>query len=277
MGKAILNGSSSKVVERCLAKPDLHKIWDRSYYTAENEKFFEQAFAYITRVLNAPKNATFLDAGCGSCVHSIRLANRGFLVQAVDFSESVIKKAQRNVKAKGLEGRIKIQREDLCALSFENDSFNYVLCWGVLMHIPDLVGAMSELTRVLKPGGMLVVSESNMYSLQAVIRRRLKRYLGKEKEELNKTPAGLEYWWTISNTGTLLTRHTNIRWLIKIFRNKGLTVKKRLACQFTDAYTKVSWRELRNLIHVFNELWFRYLRIPCFALGNIVILEKKKS
>jgi 2-polyprenyl-3-methyl-5-hydroxy-6-metoxy-1,4-benzoquinol methylase len=270
-----MNGSSSKLVDSCLAKPGIHQLWDSAYHTTENEKFFEQAFDYITRILRAPKNSTFLDAGCGSCIHSIRLADRGFLVQAVDFSESVLKKAEANVKAKGLGAKIKIKREDLRALSFENDTFKYVLCWGVLMHIPDLEKAISELARVLKPGGTLVISENNMYSLQAIIRRSLKRYLGKGEEYVNNTPSGLEYWRTIDNTGMLLTRHANIRYLIKRFKREGLTLKKRVACQFTDAYTKVSWRVVKNLIHAFDGLWFMYVRIPYLALGNIVILEKK--
>jgi 2-polyprenyl-3-methyl-5-hydroxy-6-metoxy-1,4-benzoquinol methylase len=270
-----MNDLKSKEVERFLAKPDIHQQWVSAYRTAENEPFFEQAFDYIARVLNAPKNSTFLDAGCGTCAHSIRLANLGFLVQAVDLSESVLKEAEANVKAKGLETKISIRREDICSLSFEDETFSYILCWGVLMHIPDLEAAISELTRVLKPGGALVIGENNMYSLEAIILRSLKRFLRKEKASVKKTPAGMEYWTTTS-AGTLLVREANTQWMIERFKSRGLTVKKHVARQFTELYLRFCSPLLKSLIHGFNNFWFKYIKIPHPALGSLVILQKEE-
>ena len=98
-----MNDSRSEVVEEFLAKPDIHRKWIDTYYSAENEAFCEQEFDYVTKILNAPENSVFLDAGCGTCAHSVRLVNRGFFVQAIDFSEAVLKLARDNVKARGLE------------------------------------------------------------------------------------------------------------------------------------------------------------------------------
>lgn len=270
-----MNESKSKMAEEHLAKPDIHEQWEKAYRSGENEKFYEQAFDYITRVLNAPQNSTLLDAGCGTCAHSVRLANRGFLVWAVDFSECVLEKARANVKAKGLEDKIKVQRENILSLSFEERSFSYILCWGVLMHIPDLEKAISELSRVLKPGGTLVVSEVNMYSLQSIILRNLRRFLGKGRAIVKRTPAGLEHWSNNADA-PLLTRQADIRWLIERFTSERFILKKRLSGQFTEIYTRVSSRLLKSLIHVFNRFWFRYIKIPHFAIGNIVILQKER-
>lgn len=271
-----MNDSKSKKVERFLAKPDIHEKWEHDYRTTEAQNFYEEAFDYITHFLSAPKDSIFLDAGCGTCAHSIRLAKRGFLVQAVDFSENILEKAKANVRAKAVETRIIIQREDILSFSFKDETFDYVLCWGVLMHIPDLEKAISELTRILKPGGTLVISEANMYSLQAIILRNLKRFLGKEKAEVKKTPAGIEYW-IISSSGALLTREANIRWLNDRFRNNGFSVRKRVAGQLTELYTRVSFRPLKKLIHGLNKYWFKYIKIPHPAFGNIVILEKGRK
>lgn len=270
-----MNETKSKLVEQCLAKLDIHQEWKSTYLTAQNDKFFEQAFDYIARVLNAPKNSTILDVGCGTCAHSIRLANRGFLVQAVDFSESVLKEAEAEVKTNGLEIKISIQCEDILSLPFEDEAFRYILCWGVLMHIPDLEKATAELTRVLKPGGMLVIGENNMYSLESIILPILKRFLRKEKANVMKTPAGMEYWKNAS-AGALLYREANIQWLIDKFESKRFTVKKHVARQFTELYVKVPSPLLRTLIHGFNNFWFKYVKIPHFAFGNIVILQKEK-
>ncbi len=270
-----MDESKSRLVEHRLTKPDLHEQWKKDFRTVENEKFYEQAFDYIVSVLGAPKNSTILDAGCGSCAHSVRLAGRGFFVQAVDFSETVLENAKANVKAKGLEDKIRIQRENILALSFEDKSFDYILCWGVLMHIPDLNKAISELARVIRPAGILVISEANMHSLQSIVLHNLRRLFRKGRATLRKTPTGMEYW--IDNAdGLMLTRQSNIKWLIKRFNNDGFTVITRLAGQFTEIYTRISSRLMRRLIHAFNRFWFKYIKLPHLAFGNVIILRKQK-
>lgn len=273
--KIPLNRERSKLVKESLSRPDIHQQWRGAYRTAENEEFFENAFDYITAILNVPKDSVFLDAGCGSCAQSIRLAKRGFLVQAVDFSESILEVARTQVKAKGLENRISIQQEDILALSFGDNSFNYILCWGVLMHIPDLERAISELSRVLKPKGILVISEGNSRSLQSIILRKAEPFLRKKNRVVKETAAGIEYW-NIGPLGVLLTRYTEIGWLMDRFKHNQFIVKKRLAGEFTDVYVKVSFPLLKSLIRAFNNLWFKYIKSPYLAFGNILILQKKK-
>src|SRR5919112_2064790 len=85
-----------------------------------------------------------------------RLPRRGFGVRAVDFSESALEMGRAYVEAQGLGDRIELGRESLLELSFPDESFDYALCWGVLMHVPDAERAVAELARVLRPGGMLV-------------------------------------------------------------------------------------------------------------------------
>jgi len=129
-GGELMSDSDSELVERLLARPDVHRQWSSGYRTADNESFFEQAFDYVVRVLQPPPDATFLDVGCGSCAHSVRLARRGFKVHAVDFSESALRMAAEHLKAQGLEDRITLGRETLLDLSFPDESFDYALCWA---------------------------------------------------------------------------------------------------------------------------------------------------
>ncbi len=272
--KQDLEGSESQLVEDLLAKPDIHQRWIETYYNDENEAFCEQEFDYVTKILNAPKDSVILDAGCGDCTHSIRLAKRGFFVQAVDCSEAVLQLAEENVKARGSQERIHIQHGNLLGLPFEDGAFNYALCCGVLMHIPDLEKALSKLARVLRSGGRLVVSEANMYSLEAVVCRTLRRFLKRGRAVMKETPAGLEYW-TTDSAGTLLTRQANMRWLIEGFRSLGFALQKRLAGQFTELYTRISSRSLKKVLFAFNNFWFIHVKIPVGALGNILILEKR--
>lgn len=268
-----MNPTDSQLVQGLLAGPGIHRKWEAAYRTPENEKFYDHAFDYIVRVINPPLNAMILDVGCGICAHSVRLVKHGFIVHGIDCSETILREAKLNVKSKGLESKIGIHCADILSLPFRDETFNYVLCWGVLMHIPDLEKAMGEISRVLTPGGMLIVSETNMYSLQSRIFRNLRRFLKKERADPRATPAGLEHWSSTPD-GKLVTRETNVTWLIDAFKRNGLRVTTRVSGQFTEAYTRVSIRPIKHVIHAFNKLWFRYVRIPYPAFGNIVILEK---
>jgi len=268
--------SESKDVEKTFQEADIHRQWEDSYGTEENAKFYEQVFNYIASVLNAQKNSTILDVGCSTGTHSIRLVKRGFSVLAVDYSEYVLKIAELNLQDSSLKDNIKLQHENILSLSFAARTFDYILCWGVLMHIPDIEKAISELDRVLKKDGILVISEANMFSLQSIILRSLKLLLGKEKATVKKTAAGLEYW-SLTSSGKLLTREANIRWLKRQFKSKGFTIKKHVSGQFTELYTKFSFGLTIKFIHYFNYLWFKYVRIPHLAFGNIIILEKHRT
>jgi 2-polyprenyl-3-methyl-5-hydroxy-6-metoxy-1,4-benzoquinol methylase len=269
-----MSDSKSKLVESLLAKPDVHEQWESGYRTTDNERFYEQAFDYIAEVLKPPAGATFLDVGCGPCAHSARLARRGFKVHGVDFSESALGMAGEQLKAQGLADRITLGRENILELSFPDESFDYVLCWGVLMHIPEVERAVSELARVVKRGGFLVVSEGNMSSLEAVGLRGLKRVLGKEKAAVTRTQAGMEYWKS-SGDGALVTRQADVGWLVRSFEEKGLRVARRVAGQFSEGYAMVSSPSLKRLIHGFNNIWFRYVGLPQLAYGNILFLQKR--
>lgn len=263
----------SKEIKETLANPDLHEKWESTYRKGMNVGFYEEVCDYIVSFLSPPKDALVLDAGCGSGVKSLLLAKRGFIVNGVDFSEIPLRKARENVKLARLQDKITFESADILSLPFTENRFDYVLCWGVLMHIPDVNEAINELYRVLKPGGFLIVSEGNMYSLQAIIFRALERFLKKEKTEKRCTEAGLEYR-TKTSAGVLFIRHANIRALIKIFERSGFTLQRRVAGQFTELYRRFSSPKMTRLIHAFNHVWFKYVKMPYPALGNILFLEK---
>lgn len=268
-----MTNSDSLLVENLLARPEMHQQWARDYRTNDNEGFYEQAFDLIINELKPWPGATILDAGCGSCAHSVRLARRGFNVRAVDFSESALEMAMQFVRAKALGGQITLGRESLLELSFSDQSFDFVLCWGVLMHIPDVEKAVAELARVVKPGGSLVISEGNKSSLEAVTMRSLKKLLRKEKANVKDTLAGVEYWKD-KNGDALVTRQANVRWLIETFESHGLTLTKRSPGQFTESYRMFSSAFARKFFHGLNSFWLRRVKWAGPAYGNILIFQR---
>ena len=266
---------STKHVKDSLQKKDIHDGWERAYRTPESERFYNLAFDYLVRYLDAPNDSLILDAGCGNCSHSIHLAKRGFKVQGIDYSEAILESAKCNIDDRGFEKCIKVQPEDILSLSFGNETFNYIFCWGVLMHIPDVEKAIAELARVLKPGGIVIIEEGNMNSLQSLVLRVFRFLTGRKREEFKRKPSGIERWKSTSS-GPLFVRQANIGWLIKTFEKEGLFVRKRIAAEFTELYRKVPIYFIERLIHFFNRVWFRYLNISYPACENILIFQKIK-
>jgi ubiquinone/menaquinone biosynthesis C-methylase UbiE len=257
-----------------MAEADIHNKWVSTYRTAEAQAFYEMAFDEIVRRLGAPKDATILDAGCGSCAKSVLLAARGFRVVGSDFSQKALDLAANTVRVHGVADRISLQREDLTNLSFADGQFRYAICWGVLMHVPDVQKALSELARVLAPGGQLVLSEGNMYSLQAVTLRVLRRLLRKGRATVVRTPAGMEAHEE-TDQGKLLTRETDMSWLVAEADRLGLRLKARIAGQFTELYAVAPLQPVKRLIHIVNRVWFRHVSAAGPAFANILIFEKK--
>jgi len=253
-----------------LSRSDTHQKWIDSYYNPQNSRFYESAFNFVAEALDAPKNALILDAGCGPCYHSIRLARRNFTVLATDFSDVVLEIARENVKKERLTDKIKIEKQDLCSMSFGNETFDYVICWGVLMHIPKIEDAIKELIRVMRPGAKLVISEGNSQSLEKIILMIGKRMLQRQSGII--TPAGREFY---NKESGAFVRATNIAWLILEFQKLGCTLVERHAGQFTEFYVLVQKGPLYTLIQSLNSFWFNQIKSPYLATGNILIFEKR--
>ncbi len=268
----MIDSTQSAKVEETLSKYDIHDGWEDAYRNPENEKFYDMAFDLVAETVGR-KGTEFLDVGCGSCSHSMRLVRRGYKVCAVDFSQPVVDTANKNIEAYNLHEQIRVQREDILNLTFEDETFDNVMCWGVLMHIPDNTRAISELDRVLKKGGMLVFSEVNVFSWHSMFLRFLRKFVGKKKKTV-WSPAGYETWED-TDTGDLMTRQANIGWLQQQLRDRGYTIRRRAAGEFTEIYKEFSSPAIKNFFHIFNRFWFKRIGLAGPSLGNILVAEKK--
>ncbi len=264
-------------VERTLATQEIHRSWIAAYYgDREAERHCDEVFDHIVRVLAPRRDAVVLDAGCGSCAHSIRLAKRGLRVEAIDLSEAALALARECVRAAGLEERISTRQGSLTSLPYADATFDYALCWGVLMHVPEVEKALLELARVVRPSGFLVLGENNMRSLDVRLRRAMRRLLRRGGQLTEVTPAGIERWVS-TPSGELFIRHANVRWLIGTLQDQGFRVASHRASHFTECYVRESLRPLRPLIHGLNTFWFRHIRLPHLALASVLIFEKASA
>lgn len=108
--------------------------------------------------------ASILDVGCGSGRHVCAASRfRDFVAVGADIRFDDVSEARDRLRlveqlGEGGGGPYAALAADIKSLPFEDDAFDLVICSEVLEHVLDHRAAVSEVVRVLKRGGTLVVS-----------------------------------------------------------------------------------------------------------------------
>jgi len=96
-----------------------------------------------------------LDVGCGPGVLVSGLLEQGHEVWGVDFAPAMIEQCRAAFKG---EPRAHFAVGAIEALDFDDDSFDAITCLGVVEYLDDDRAALRELHRVLRPGGLAVIT-----------------------------------------------------------------------------------------------------------------------
>jgi 2-polyprenyl-3-methyl-5-hydroxy-6-metoxy-1,4-benzoquinol methylase len=92
-----------------------------------------------------------LDVGCGIGYVAALYAKGGAKVTAVDITDKGVEITKKRLAYLGLSGDVRQANAE--TLPFADATFDVVTSFGVLHHTPDTTKALSEVDRVLKPGG----------------------------------------------------------------------------------------------------------------------------
>jgi ubiquinone/menaquinone biosynthesis C-methylase UbiE len=118
--------------------------------------------AEVKSVLDLVRGKEVLEVGCGTGLILSRLAPIASRVVGVDLSAGMLEKA----RARGLT----VVQANALALPFPDASFDVAVSFKVLAHIEDIRGAVSEMCRVVKPGGYVAAEFYNKHSIRSLIK-----------------------------------------------------------------------------------------------------------
>jgi len=108
-----------------------------------------------------PKDAEILDVGTRKGHLALAIARNVFRFKSIDISKDEIYYAQLNAIYYGLDEKIELIEQDARQMKFHDHYFDAVLCADMIHHLvqPELV--LSEMYRVCKPGGLILISDIN--------------------------------------------------------------------------------------------------------------------
>jgi SAM-dependent methyltransferase len=108
---------------------------------------------------------TVLDSACGTGIHAIALAQKGFASTGADLSAGMITRARLNAQVQGLEIPFYLAGFGEFFTSLEQKQFGAVLCLGNslphLLSLQSVYAALADFYRCLLPGGVLIIQNRN--------------------------------------------------------------------------------------------------------------------
>jgi SAM-dependent methyltransferase len=130
-----------------------YATWAQTYDGQGNRSIRaeEPVMAALLDELGDGSGRRAVDAGCGTGRHTAKLVDRGWETVGVDGSPEMLEVARERVP--GAE----LREGDLRELPVEDASADLAVCALALSHLPDLE-AVGELGRILRPGGVLLLS-----------------------------------------------------------------------------------------------------------------------
>ena len=122
-----------------------------------------------------------LEVGCGTGYFTRELVKWCLNVTAIDISPDLLELARQEISQPGVNFAV----ENAYAMSFGENQFDAVVGISVLHHL-DIERGLSEIFRVLKPGGLICFTEPNMMNPQIAVQKNIpfiKKLLGDSPDE----------------------------------------------------------------------------------------------
>lgn len=113
------------------------------------------------------RGGTVLDVGCGPAVFTKELLDRGYSVIGIDASPNVIQQATEITASHPHAARARFTIGDVENLDLPSGSIDVIIAVGLVEYLPQDAPALREMRRVLKPGGVAIITMTNRHSYYA--------------------------------------------------------------------------------------------------------------
>ena len=214
------------------------KLWEYNPDPDEHSSFKDAVREFQTRTrIDSLAGLKAIDVGCGTGRIAYALATLGAETTAVDLTELNLSFARKNTEGLG----VTVRREDICNLSFPDESFDFVWCNGVIHHTLQPDRAFAEVARIVKPGGRLFVG---LYSkgFQTGVFPRLGRLVGKYlslsvtmRYAAKRYPVGSKEWHDFLNIVASPSPQYRYSWdqIVQLYRRHGFHDPERMNPEMT--------------------------------------------
>src|SRR5439155_1082768 len=140
------------------------KVYDLSKDTIERHQFGDPLLRHLTdkilQLIDLPGGRA-LDVGCGAGRLAVALARRGFEVDGVDVAASVVEQAAQLASEAGISARFFVADFRQPDARFPDETYDLVVCSEVVEHVESWRSVLDNIARVLKPGGLLLLTTPN--------------------------------------------------------------------------------------------------------------------
>jgi ubiquinone/menaquinone biosynthesis C-methylase UbiE len=135
-----------------------------------------------------PGKPQVLDVGTGTAQIPIELCRQltGVTVVAIDAAQHMLKVAKANVAKAKFERRIEVQFCDAKRMPFADGSFAAVISNSIVHHIPQPLGVLGEIGRVVAPGGTIFVRDLLRPADDRKVKQLVATYAGAANEHQQK-------------------------------------------------------------------------------------------
>ena len=129
---------------------------------------FQRMLHEYLEFMNVDEMHSVLDLGCGTGFAAREIAKRvnfkGSIV-GIDISAQLIEHATKLADEEGISGRVEFRVGDSRSLNLEKNSFDAVIAHTLISHLPDPDMLIDEMTRLAKPGGLVVIYDGDYASV----------------------------------------------------------------------------------------------------------------
>jgi 2-polyprenyl-3-methyl-5-hydroxy-6-metoxy-1,4-benzoquinol methylase len=222
------------------------------------ESYLKTAKSQLRLIQKYSSGTSLLDVGCAQGFFLFNASKAGYITKGIEISQDAAEYARR-------EFDLDVEAKPFEELRLPENRFDVVTLWQVLEHVPYPLMILNEVHRILKPGGLLVVSTPNIEGIPAkVLRKR---------------------WWDIKR---LHINQFTIKTLSDILRNAGfrnissvsyrgfvsLSILLTMMLKYLDAYERL--KALFNPDSILGKILNRIMLIYSSRLNHCVVLGFKQ-